>query len=76
MLKCSNIPKYQNISKWVKCPNTPKSKYVPVGKIHSSGQNVLITPILYTTYSEFHLYSLYKRSSTKGKYSFIFLLTA
>ena len=33
MLKCSNIPKYQNMSQGVKVPNTPKSKYVPVGKM-------------------------------------------
>ena len=44
MLKCYNIPKYQNISQGTNCPNTLKSKYVLVGKTYPSGQNVLIPP--------------------------------
>ena len=44
MLKCSNIPKYQNISQWVKYYNVPISKYVPGTKIYPSGQNVLKSP--------------------------------
>ena len=50
MLKCSNIPQYQNILRWAKYPNIPKSIYVPLGKIHPSGKNMPKPPKLYATY--------------------------
>ena len=43
------IPPNQNISQLAKCPNTPKSKHVSVGKIYPIGQNNLILPKLHST---------------------------
>ena len=53
MLKCSNIPNYQNMPHRGKCPNTLKSKYVLVSKIYPSGQNILTPPygILFIEYA-------------------------